>query len=290
MLRSIIIILGPTGTGKSQLAVEMAQAQGGEIINADSRQVYRDLKIGSALPSSELTQKVPHHLLAHLSLDNAWNAGIFEREASRIISEISSRNKTPIIVGGTGLYIRALLYGLCEAPPADNNFRKEMDLKIEQGALPELYRQLQKIDPVAAEKIHPHNRHRVVRALEVFHLTGKTFSQIQSEQPFESPRYEAHKIGLTMDRAALYSRLDQRVLQMIERGLEAEVRDLTLRYGEHPILAKAIGYAEWFDYFKGEKKFDDVVADIQQNTRNYAKRQITWFGKEEGVEWRDLSH
>ncbi len=288
IMKKILIILGPTGTGKSQLAVDMAQELGGEIINADSRQVYRDLQIGAAIPSDALLQKAPHHLLAHLSLNESWNAGIFEREATRLIAEIHSRQKLPIVVGGTGLYIRALLYGLCEAPIADEEFRREMDQQVQKGKLPELYEQLKKIDPASADKIHAHNKHRVIRALEVFHLTGKTLSQIQSEQPFESPRYEARKIGLTMERQALYTRLDQRVLEMISLGLEDEVRKLVESYGSHPILTKAIGYAEWFDYFQERRELAEVIAEIQKNTRHYAKRQMTWFGREAGVEWREI--
>lgn len=284
-MSQLVIILGPTGTGKSQMAVDKAVAMGGEIINADSRQVYRELKIGSAIPSDDLLKKVPHHLLAHLQLDEPWNAGIFEREASALIEQIIARGKIPIVVGGTGLYIRSLLYGLCQVPAADTQLRQEMDRKVEQGGLPELYEKLCQVDAAAASKIHPHNRHRVIRALEIFHLTGKTFSQLQAEQPFSSPRYDAQIIGLTMDRDQLYARLDLRVMQMIESGLQQEATELFKQYGPQSILSKAIGYAEWSDYFDGVKSLEEVIAAIQQNTRRYAKRQMTWFGKERNIQW-----
>lgn len=278
-MNKVVVILGPTGSGKTESAVSLAKKFNGEIINADSRQIYRDLKIGINLPPDSFFQTVPHHLFGVSSLEEPWDAARFGIEGERVIHQISSRGKIPFVVGGTGLYIRSLLFGLFEGPPAD--------LKIREALLKEdsLYERLQQVDRLAAEKIHPNDSMRIIRALEVFELTGVPLSEHQMKHRFSNPKYSYLKIGLKQDRDKLYTALDQRVDQMIAQGLEEEVKELVGKYGPHFLLQRAIGYKEWFPYWEGKISRDEVVDTIKKNTRHFAKRQMTWFGKEKDIEW-----
>lgn len=277
----ILLIVGPTGVGKSELGVMLAEKFSGEIINADSRQIYRELDIGVAKPAEEFFKQVPHHLFDFLPPSEKWSASCFQEAADRAIQSVQDRNHLPIVVGGTGLYVRALLFGLFEGPAATPELRAELQ-KLDNT---ELYGELVKVDPVAARSIHPHDRIRLVRALEVYRITGKKISDHQQEHQFKKPRYDYLKIGITMERAALYDKINRRVDHMIERGLETEAHQLWKKWGEESVWGESIGYQEWLPYFKNLCDREEVIKKIKQNSRNFAKRQMTWLNAEKDVQW-----
>ncbi len=281
----VLAILGPTGVGKSELAVFLAERLRGEVINFDSLQFYRDLNIGTAKPSEEERKGIPHHLFDILAPDEEFNAAKFVELADRVIREIRERNHLPILVGGTGLYLRAFEYGLfpVEVP---EEIRKRVRTRAEEN-LTELYRELQELDPEYAQKIGPKDRVRITRALEVIYATSKPFSHFHREHPFfQKKRYNILKIGLVLPREELYQRINQRVLKMIEAGWVEEVRSLMKKgYGEETKAFKAIGYKHILKYLKGELSLDEAIRLIQRDTRRYAKRQLTWFKKEPEVHW-----
>lgn len=284
-LPKLIVIVGPTGVGKSAVALQLASRLGGEIINADSRQIYRGLNIGTSKPSAEEFKQVPHHLFNICEPSKPWEAKKFEECASQAIQSISKRSKVPILVGGTALYVKALLFGLFEGPTKDENLRRQLEERVQREGPQALYAELQKYDPKAAAKIYPEDGIRIIRALEVWQLTGKPISSFQEEHAFEKPRYDYLKIGINSDREALYARINARVDQMIEAGLENEARALFQNSNFQRILENTIGYAEWLEYFNGTQTFERTVELIKQNSRHLAKRQLTWFRAEKDIEW-----
>lgn len=284
-MNKILIILGPTGVGKTELGVSLAKKFNGEIINADSRQVYREFDIGVCKPSEAFFELVPHYLFNLYSLNQQWDAASFQTEANEIIQSLLQKKKLPIIVGGTGLYIKALLYGLFEGPPAQPQIRNKLEKQIKEEGIMVLYEELKKADPLSANKIHPHDEIRIIRALEVYELTRKTITEHHKEHGFMEEKFHSLKIGLTMDRAILYEKINQRVDEMIQLGLEEEVRELIKQWGEIPLLLRAIGYKEWIPYFKGLRSKEEVTQAIKQNTRNFAKRQWAWFKNEKNIFW-----
>ncbi len=281
----ILAIVGPTGVGKSDLAVYLAENLRGEIINFDSIQFYRELNIGTAKPSKEEMEKIPHHLYDLLELDEEFNAARFVKEADRIIDQVLERKKLPILVGGTGLYLRALEYGLFPVEISED-IRNSVRQKAEKD-LQSLYQELKRLDPEYAEKISPKDRVRITRALEVIYATSKPFSQFHKEHPFfQKKRYNILKIGLNLPRKELYNRINQRVLKMIEAGWIEEVKDL-LKRGYSPELKpfKAIGYKYIIKHIQGKLELQKAIKLIQRDTRRYAKRQLTWFKKEKDIHW-----
>lgn len=281
----IVIITGPTGAGKTEIAVELARRFQGEIINADSRQFYRDLPIGTAQPPEEVFQAVPHHLFRISSLDDRWDAARFQKEADALIRQIWDRKKIPFIVGGTGLYIRALLFGLFSGPAANREIRDHLEQRIREEGLGPLYDELKKIDPVACKTIHPNDPIRVIRALEVYEVTGIPISKHQKSHEFKEVKYDYLKLGVNLERGILYERINRRVDGMIEAGLEDEAMALKKKYGNHPTLLRSIGYAEWFPYLEGKRSREKAIALIKQNSRNLAKRQLSWFRHEKDIVW-----
>ncbi|MBI4412656.1 MAG: tRNA (adenosine(37)-N6)-dimethylallyltransferase MiaA [Deltaproteobacteria bacterium] len=284
-MTKIIVILGPTGAGKTEIALELAKKFRGEIINADSRQFYRDLVIGTAQPPENFFMEVPHHLFGVSPLDDVWDAARFEKEADQLISAVSGRNHLPLIVGGTGLYLRALLYGLFSGPAAEKLIRNRLEKRIDTEGTRPLYEELKKIDPQAAITIHPNDPVRIIRALEVYEVTGKPISIHQKGHEFRKIKYHCLKLGIQWDRAKLYDRINKRVDRMIENGLEGEVAGLRQKYGNQPILLRSIGYEEWFPYFDGKRSREETIDLIKQNSRNLAKRQLTWFRPEKDIVW-----
>lgn len=284
-LPRLIVIVGPTGVGKSAVALQLASRLGGEIINADSRQIYRDLNIGTSKPSAEEFQQVPHHLFNICDASESWEAKKFEELASQTIEQISKRGQIPIVVGGTALYVKALLFGLFDGPKRDEQLRRQLEERVEREGPQVLYAELQKCDPKAAQKIYPEDGIRIIRALEVWKLTGKPISQFQEEHAFEKPRYDYLKIGINSDRERLYERINKRVDHMIAAGLENEARALFQNPNFQRILENTIGYAEWLEYFNGSQTFERTVELIKQNSRHLAKRQLTWFRAEKDIEW-----
>lgn len=280
----LVVLVGPTGSGKSDLALQLAREIGGEMINADSRQIYCELNIGTAKPSPE--QVIPHHLYSCCSIADPWDAARYQAEADRVIQEIHSRGKIPLVVGGTGFYVRALLFGLFKGPSADEALRLKLKDRIQKEGLESLYKELSLLDPASSKIIHPHDAYRIIRCLEIHQLTGRPLSALKAEDPFRQ-RYDYLKIGLTVDRGMLYERINQRVNQMIDQGLEKEVRELFNQWGQNKILHRTIGYKEWIPYLNGEIAIEEVGEKIKQNTRNFAKRQLTWFRKEKDIQWAD---
>ncbi len=288
-MQKMIIITGPTGAGKSALAVSLALAVGGEIINCDSRQVYREMNVGVSKPSARLMQKVPHHGYGIVSIRDPWHGGLFEEVTQRLIEDVASRGKVPIVTGGTALYIRFLIYGICDAPETSSTVRELFQTRLKAEGAQILHAELKLIDPISFEKIGPADAVRITRAHEVFKETGIPLSQWQSKHGFAKAKYDFLKIGLNLPRELLYSKIDARVLGMMEEGLESEAVSLINQWPQNQVLAKSIGYAEWLGLLAGTRTRADVVALIQQNTRNFAKRQMTWFRKDSDLKWFEPS-
>jgi tRNA dimethylallyltransferase len=278
----VVFVVGPTASGKSAAAMALATEFNGEIINADSMQVYRHMDIGTAKPSKAERARIPHHLIDVADPDEDFTAARFSEEASAAIADISGRGRLSIVAGGTGLYMRALLGGIFKGPGRDEALRKKL-LALEPE---ELYARLKEADPAAAEKIHPNNLMRVVRAVEVYELTGEPISRLQTEHAFSERRFDALKLGMRLERDELYQRINERAEHMVEAGLEKEARGL-LAMGYTPDLKpmRGLGYKEMVSYINGECALDEAIALIKQRTRNYAKRQLTWFGRDREVEW-----
>jgi len=282
----IILIVGPTASGKSELAVRLAEEIRGEIVNADSMQFYAGMEIGTARPSAELMSRVPHHLFGIVDPDTNFSAADFMAVARDAITDIISRQKVPLVVGGTGLYLRVLLCGLAESPSADEEYRNELIRYASEHGSQALHDKLAGVDPLTAARLHVNDRLRIIRALEVYHQTGRPLSELHSAHGFASEHYDALKIGLKVERGLLYGRIDKRVDAMINEGLVSEVQSLLSR-GYCPELKSmgAIGYREICEYLAGKMTLPEAVDLTKQNTRHYAKRQVTWFKKDSTIKW-----
>jgi tRNA dimethylallyltransferase len=287
----MIVIVGPTAVGKTRLGVELAKKFDGEVISGDSMQIYRGLDIGTAKVTEEEAEGIPHHLINEKDPDESYAVSDFKKAASKKIEAITARGHVPIVVGGTGLYIESLLFDVShggEAEP-DETFRKQMEEKAEKDGKESIWEQLKEIDPEAAKKIHHNNVRRVIRALEVYHVTGQTFSSYQAERQEKEARYDAFVIGLNTDRTLLYERINQRVDLMMEQGLVEEAKRLWQAVDVEAQSAKGIGYKELFPFFEGKEDLEEAVDSIKQNSRRYAKRQLTWFRNRFEVDaWFDL--
>jgi len=283
----VIVIAGPTASGKTDLAIELALKVNGEIISADSMQIYREMNIGTAKPTMEERKGIPHHMMDIVYPDEEFSVAQFQKGAKECIKDILSRGKVPIVAGGTGLYINTLVYNITFSETiTDWNYRKKLEnIAREQGA-EALHLLLQKVDPVSAEKIHPNNVKRVIRALEVYETTGKPISQHQMESRQIKPEYDYKIFGIEVDRDVLYSRIDVRVVKMMEMGLYEEVENI-LNKGYSPDLVslQGIGYKEIIMAIQGECTLGEAVDKIKLNTRHLAKRQMTWFRKTENLKW-----
>jgi tRNA dimethylallyltransferase len=284
--RNLVIVLGPTGVGKSRIAVDLALKFGGEIINGDSVQVYRGFDIGTDKPSAEARKGVPHHLIDAVEPGIQFTAADFVREALRAAQDISRRGLVPFIVGGTGLYLKALVEGLFPGPGRDPALRAEFEAEAREKGLEALFRRLEDVDPAYARKIRSRDRIRIIRALEVHSLTGRPLSEhfLQTKSPTRGSN--VLKIGLRLEREVLYRRIEDRVDRMFERGLVNEVRGLLGRgVREDAPPFRALGYRHVRRYVRGEISLEDAKTLTKVDTRHYAKRQTTWFRKMEGVAW-----
>jgi tRNA dimethylallyltransferase len=278
------MIVGPTGAGKTEVALALLQSVKGEIISADSRQVYRGMDIGTDKVWPKIREKVPHHLIDVADPGEIFTVADFKREAERIIKNLQREDKLPVVVGGTGLYIRAILQGLFPGPGANWELRRKLSQRIKKEGRSSLYQELKKVDPLSASHIHPHDERRIIRALEVYRLTGVPISHHQ--QNISPYRGKVVMIGLTWRRLALYRIINQRVDKMIERGLVEEVRGLLKRgYGEDIPSMQGLGYRQIAGYLKGRFSLDEAVQLIKRDTRRLAKRQLTWFKKEKKIIW-----
>jgi len=282
----LIIIVGPTGVGKTELAIKLATLYGGEIISADSMQVYRYMDIGTAKPSFEEMRAIRHHLIGIVNPDEKFNAALFIEKAHSVIEQLQATGTRIFVVGGTGLYIRALLGGLFEGPGALNELRESYMRDLQNFGSEYLYRKLQKTDRMAAGQIHPHDTVRIMRALEVYESTGKSIITHQDVHRFGEQKYEYIALGLTMNRSLLYERTDARVDRMIKCGLVDEVAHL-LEMGYDVTLKpmQSMCYRYIVDYLSGFRDINDAIHNIKRDTRHYAKRQLTWFNKDANIRW-----
>ncbi len=282
----VLAVAGPTASGKTWLGVELAKKYGGEVISADSMQIYKGMDIASAKPTVEEMQGIPHHLTGFLDRDISFSAADYVRLAREKIGEVLSRGNLPIIVGGTGLYIDSLLENIrFSEGGSDEEYREMLYSFAAAEGNDSLYQRLVEIDPEAAETIHPNNLVRVVRALEVHHVTGRKFSEIKKESRTGECPYDPLILGLNYhDRQKLYDRINQRVDKMAAAGLVEEAREL-YEHGGMRTAANAIGFKEFIPYFRNEESLEACIDKIKQETRRYAKRQLTWFRKNSGIQW-----
>lgn len=287
-MRPLLIVLGPTATGKSALALELAAALGGEIVSADALQVYRGLDIGTAKPSPEERRRVRHHLIDVLDPDQPYSAGEFARRARAAIAEIEGRGRVALVVGGSGLYLRALTEGISPVPRGDPEVRAELRRRLDAEGLAPLAAELARRDPESAARLASGDTQRVLRALEVALVSGRPLARWIARQPFGRERVPAVKIGLTLPRAILYDRITRRAVQMVERGWVEEVGGLLERgYTPDAAAFQAIGYRQLAAHFRGERSLDSALEETIRETRRFAKRQLTWFRREPDVEWHD---
>lgn len=285
--RPLIILTGPTAAGKTELSLGLAKNIGGEIVSADSMQVYRGMDIGTAKIKPEQMQGIPHHLIDVLNPDEEFNVSIFKDLAVQAIEGIYSRGNIPVLTGGTGFYIQAVLYDVpFENTVSDSSYRQELEAYAEKKGVLSLHAMLADIDPKSAEAIHPNNIKRVIRAIEYFSQTGERISDHNEEARAGKPAYNFKYFVLSVPREILYPRIDRRVDIMREEGLEDEVRALKEKgYGRELVSMQGIGYKELLAAFDGEYSIDTAFDKIKQGTRHFAKRQFTWFGRERGVTW-----
>ena len=290
----VVCIVGPTACHKTELSIELAKRTRGEIVSADSVQVYFDLDIGSAKPSVEERQGIPHHMIDCLPIDTAdVSVSMFRSMAMDAIDDIVSRGNTPIVVGGSGLYVNALTYPLGFAVPKNDEIRARVAAEYDQDPL-KTYERLKACDPVSAQKLHPNDKKRIVRALEVYDCSGQPLSSYGADflnSAGESPAVDPLMIGLTMDRDALYQRINLRVDRMMEQGLLAEARAIyDAPYARDLPALRSIGYQQLFAYFDGAWSLEEAVEKIKQDTRRFAKRQLTWFRRDERITWYDATN
>ena len=284
-MNQIVIVCGPTCSGKSRYAVEIAKRFDGEIVSCDSMQIYRHMDVGSAKPTSEEMDGIPHHMIGVIDPKCRYSAASFKRDAEKAIDDIISRGKLPVLAGGTGLYINSIIYDMdFAAAPDDPGLREELD-KLDND---ELYSRLSQVDPEAASRIHPNNRKKVLRAAEaaISGIRVKDFS----ESLKKNGKYDPVMLCLTMDRSLLYDRINRRVDRMFEAGLVDEVRALTdMGLGYEDISMKGIGYKEVIEYLEGKTDLETAVENVKKNTRHYAKRQFTWLKQYEDMEYFDIT-
>jgi tRNA dimethylallyltransferase len=284
----VVIILGPTGTGKSKLAIELAEEFGGEIINADSMQVYRYMDIGTAKPTHEEQKRVTHHLINIVNPDQPFHAGLYRALGRNTIAFLHGQQKPMWVVGGTGLYIKSLTQGLFASPRIDPQVRENLKLEAKEKGADLLYQRLSEVDPKTAVRLHPHDLVRTIRALEVFDATGIPISFFREQHRFGERPYLTLKIGVELDREELYRRIDERVDRMIEQGFFQEVeRLLEMGYGPELNPMQSLGYKQMVRFLGKVMGWDEAVREIKRDTRRYAKRQWTWFKSDEEVCWRN---
>ncbi|AIQ69240.1 tRNA (adenosine(37)-N6)-dimethylallyltransferase MiaA [Paenibacillus graminis] len=287
--RRVLVLLGPTAVGKTRLSLELAEAYDAEIISGDSMQVYRGMDIGTAKIKPEEMLGIPHHLIDIHDPRDAYSAAEFQEQGTKLIEEISRKGKLPFIVGGTGLYIESLCYGFrFSEAVADEAFRSEQDAYAEAHGAEALHARLAAVDPASAARLHPNDRRRIIRALEIHHQTKVTLSASHAGQKKESP-YELCLIGLTMDRKILYKRIEDRIDQMLADGLVAEVEGLLQRgYSRSLVSMQGLGYKEIAAYLAGEMTLDEAVTLLKRDTRRFAKRQLSWFRHMKEIQWIDV--
>ena len=282
----VIVICGPTASGKTALSIELAKKINGEIISCDSMQIYKYMDIGTAKPTLEEQKEVKHHLIDFVEPNQRYSVAEYKKDAEKSIEEILSKGKTPIIVGGTGLYVDSLIYGI-EYPEIelDEEYRKQLEKEIEEKGLESLYNKAKEIDSKAMEKISPNDKKRIMRVVEIYKATGKTKTEQEIESRTHEVKYDYKVFAIKMDREKLYERINKRVDMMIEKGLIEEVQNILKKYDKFPTAMQGLGYKEVVEYLEGKKTKEEMIDKIKMQTRRYAKRQITWFKKNKQTIW-----
>ena len=282
----VIVICGPTGIGKTSVGIELAKKHGGEIVSADSMQIYRYMDIGTAKPTPSELAQVPHHMIDIVDPDEDYDAVQFSKRARDRVAEIFNRGRIPFIVGGTGLYIKALLHGLFQSKPVDPQIRNRLKQEADENGSKVLHERLQQLDPETANRLHPNDSYRILRALETIESTGKSISELHQEHGFEDDPYSTQMIGLQMDRQKLYDRIDQRVDLMLDAGLVGEVTKLLgMGYMAELKSMQSIGYRHVTEFLQNKMPWDECVRTLKRDTRRFAKRQFTWFGADDKIQW-----
>ena len=284
----VIVICGPTASGKTALSIELAKRIDGEVVSADSMQIYKDMNIGSAKVTPEEMDGIKHYLIDFVSPDERYSVANYKQDAKKAIEEIIAKGKTPIVVGGTGLYVDSLIYEIeYNDIEIDEEYRKELESIKEAEGLEILYKMALKIDPKAMEKISSNDSKRIMRVLEIYHSTGKTKTQQELESRTKEIPYNYKVFAINMDREKLYDRINRRVDIMIEKGLVEEVEKLIEKYKKFPTAMQGLGYKEVRDYLEEKLSYEDMIEKIKQESRRYAKRQLTWFRKDKDTIWID---
>ncbi len=297
MIQPLIAIIGPTASGKTKFAISLAKQINGEIISADSIQVYKYMNIGTSKPNGKwltvdkkrlfVVDGIPHYMIDVISPDREFNVGKYQTKVTGIIEEVHKKGKIPFLVGGTGLYIKAIIKGLCSAPSKNQKIREDLKKEAIEKGTEYLYKRLKKIDSQSASRIHPNNLQRIIRALEVYQITGTPFSQIQQSTP--SSNYKTIMFGLNWNRETLYKKINQRVEKMFEKGLVQEVAGLLNKgYNRNLPSMQGLGYRQVFDYLEKKTDLEKTISLVKRDTRRYAKRQITWFNKDKDIQWIGL--
>lgn len=284
-MKKYIAIVGPTASGKTSLSIELAKVLETEIVSADSRQIYKGIPIATATPTLEERQGIKHYFLEEIELDHLYNAGEYGRDSRKIVEEIFEKGKVPIVVGGSGLYLQALIDGFFEQDVKDRDIRKKLNEEMALHGKEYLYDKLKEVDPESAEKMAPHYFRRVIRALEVYYASGRKISDLQKNNL--KADFEAVQFGLMMDREYLYERINKRVDMMFESGLLREIETLKEKgyhYKAHNSL-NTVGVKEVYKYFEAEYSYEEMIYHIKQNSRRFAKRQMTWFRRDERINW-----
>lgn len=282
----VIVICGPTASGKTALSIALAKAVGGEIVSADSMQIYQEMDIGSAKPTKEEMEGIKHYMLDFVSPENRYSVADYKKQANEAIQTILKKGKMPIVVGGTGLYVDSLIYNISyQEMQFDQAYREELEKIVEEKGLDKIYETANTIDPEAIKIISPNDKKRILRILEIYHQTGKTKTQQEIESRKEEVPYDYKIFTINWERDILYDRINQRVDKMIEQGLIEEVKRITKKYEQYPTAMQALGYKEIKEYLDGKTSKEEAIEKIKQETRRYAKRQLTWFRKNKETIW-----
>lgn len=282
----VIVICGPTASGKTALSIELAKKINGEIISSDSMQIYKDMDIGTAKPTAEEMQGIKHYLIDFVSPDERYSVADYKKDAKKAIKEIIQKGKTPIIVGGTGLYVDSLIYEIeYQNIEFDEEYRNNLEKQVEEKGLEELYKKAQEIDPEAVEKISKNDKKRILRILEIYHATGKNKTEQEKLSRKKEVEYDYLVYALDWEREKLYERINKRVDIMIEQGLIEEVKGIYEKYDKFPTAMQGLGYKEVVEYLENQITKEEMIEKIKQETRRYAKRQMTWFRKNKQTIW-----
>lgn len=284
----VIVICGPTASGKTSLSIELAKRINGEIVSCDSMQIYKDMNIGTAKPTLEEMNGIKHYLIDCVSPETRYSVAEYKKDAICAINEIISKKKIPIVVGGTGLYLESLLYGIeYNEIKIDLEYRKKLDEIVQTEGLEKLYQMAKEIDEQAIQKISHNDKKRICRILEIYHSVGKTKTELERDSRKNGPEFDYVLFGINMDREKLYDRINRRVDMMLEAGLVDEVKALTIKYNNLPTAMQGLGYKEVVEYLDGKISREEMIEKIKMETRRYAKRQLTWFRKYKNLKWID---